>query len=81
MSEVLRLRVSSKRRVEMWRRLRDKSKCTQQDMRGEEGGSPQETEEGRLLGAERELLKFKNISQLLEEPIFKLLINASYFDI
>ena len=59
LSEVLMLRVSSKRRVKVKRRLMDKSKCTQQDMRGEEAGSPQETEEGWLQGAERELLKFK----------------------
>ena len=57
--EVLMLRVSSKRRGEVTRRLRDMSKCTQQDTRGEEVGSPQETEEGWLQGAERELLKFK----------------------
>ena len=59
LSEVLMLRVSSKRRVKVKRRLMDMSKCTQQDTRGEEGGSPQETEEGWLQGAERELLKFK----------------------
>ena len=59
LSEVLMLRVSSKRRGEVTRRLRDMSKCTQQDTRGEEVGSPQETEEGWLQGAERELLKFK----------------------
>ena len=59
LSEVLMLRVSSKRRVEVRRRLRDMSKCTLQDTRGEEGGSPQGTEEGWLQEAERELLKFK----------------------
>ena len=57
--EVLMLRVSSKRMGKVGRSLKDMSKCTQQDRRGAEVGSPQETEEGWSQVAERVLLKFK----------------------